>query len=581
MTLGPHAANWFSLAPRLAPDSTVLSTVAPTWETVSVENSWDEVFSGRSRETLESCLPGHLKLRAWFAGKDKEIRSARIRKAIPVPFDSDRAFLASVSVDYAQAETELYLLPFAFAAGKEVDRIESEFPHLIVARLHIRARNVDGVLYDAVGSNSFCKAVLEGISRRRNFKGAKGELRAFPTPVFRQLWDAKAASLESSLEKTEPKYSSILFDGKFLLKLYRRLETGTNPDFEIGQFLTERRFPQVARVAGVLEFHRDDRGIVNLGVLNALIPEDKSAWDLTLDSLGRYLGRVRALPQEAQANPSRENSILELADEDFSRIISPILGTYPEPARLLGQRTAELHLALASDPENRDFAPEPFTPYYQRSRYQSMRDAAVHTLRLLRRSQKNLPEPARVLAEKVAGLEPEIIKTLRVFSETRIEAMRIRCHGDYQLTQVLYTGKDFVFLNFAGDLTRSLGQRRIKRSSMYDVAAMIRSFHYATHAALVLQSEAGNLSSESLAQIQPWMQFWQVRIGAAFLQAYLKATSQSSLRPQSMQQLSVLLNAYLLDRAIHETAHELNQRPDWVMVPLQGILQLVEAANTS
>jgi maltose alpha-D-glucosyltransferase/alpha-amylase len=258
-----------------------------------------------------------------------------------------------------------------------------------------------------------------------------------------------------------------------------------------------------------------------------------------------------------------------------------MMGTYLELARLLGERTGELHLALKSNRENRDFAPESFTPFYQRGLFQSMRNLAVQNIQLLRRRLPSLAEDARPLAERVVKEQPAILEQFKRMAEHPIRGLRIRCHGDYHLGQVLYTGKDFVMLDFEGEPARALGERRIKRSPLRDVAGMIRSFDYATYSALFQELERGNLEQEQLPAAEPWTRFWYGWSSASFLKAYLRTVASSDLLPQDPEQLKILLNTHLLEKAIYEIAYELNNRPKWIKIPLQGVLTLLEEGRVA
>ena len=247
------------------------------------------------------------------------------------------------------------------------------------------------------------------------------------------------------------------------------------------------------------------------------------------------------------------------------------IGAYLESARLIGRRTAELHLALASAPDNPAFAPEPFTPFYQRSLLQSMRVQHRTAYGLLRHQLSSLPELERGLAEETLALEGEVSDRLHSVLSTRISATRIRCHGDYHLGQVLFTGSDFVIIDFEGEPARPLSERRVKRSPLRDVAGMVRSFHYAAHAAL-RQIEAGG----DQYALESWADFWQQRTNAAFLAAYFEAAEPGGFLPPDLDSRSALLDVYLLDKALYELTYELNNRPDWVGLPLTGILHLME-----
>ncbi|RMF84353.1 MAG: alpha-amylase, partial [Nitrospinota bacterium] len=257
---------------------------------------------------------------------------------------------------------------------------------------------------------------------------------------------------------------------------------------------------------------------------------------------------------------------------------SPLLqevigGVRLELASLLGRRTAELHLALASSGDDPGFAPEPFTMLYQRSVFQSMQSQARKTLQLLRQNLSSLPESLREEAQAVLQQEKEILEHFSAIRKQKISSLKIRIHGDYHLGQVLYTGNDFIIIDFEGEPARALSERRLKRSPFRDVAGMIRSFHYAAHTALLHHA---SLRPEDLPELEPWAELWYWYISGAFLRAYLDTASNAPFIPQEPHELAILLKAFLLDKAVYEIGYELNNRPTWVGIPLQGIKALLK-----
>ena len=569
LTLSPHSVMWFSLEPKFAPRYEV-----ETQETsLQVRSSWEEILEDRYRDTLDTTLARHIQPRRWFAGKAREIKSVRVRDAIPVPFNSERAFVCFLHVDYVQGDPEEYLLPLTFAWGKDAMRVRHHYPYFIVGRLEVRDDKHDGILYDASGSPQFCAFLLDAITRRRSFKGEHGDLEAWMGGDYKRIRGTNGP-LPPSLAKTEQSNSSIHYGHKFILKMFRRLEPGTHPDLEVGQFLTDRDFPNVPPVAGWYQYRHASGELMTAGVLTALVPETKDAWPATLEILGRYFERVRSTPTTNQPTDNRVSSLLTMADGGISDEVSGLIGTYVELARLLGQRTGELHLALASDKENRDFAPEPFNPFYQRALFQSIRNLTVSNFQLLRNHAESLSDQDAPKAERVIALQEQLLNRFKPLYQKPINAMRIRCHGDYHLGQVLYTGKDFVIIDFEGEPARPLGERRIKRTPLRDVAGMLRSFDYATYAALFQQLERGVLQPGQLAELEPWTRYWYQWVSAIFLKAYLGVIGQSGLVPKDLPTLALLLEASLMEKAIYEVGYELNNRPDWVRIPLEGILQL-------
>jgi maltose alpha-D-glucosyltransferase/alpha-amylase len=296
--------------------------------------------------------------------------------------------------------------------------------------------------------------------------------------------------------------------------------------------------------------------------------------------LGRYYDRVGALRAKGETPPPLSSDLLQLCCQDLSPAVAELIGTYLESARLLGARTAALHLALASETEDKNFSPEPFTPHYVRGLFQSMRNLAMHNLRLLRRQLKTLPVAVAPLAERVLSHEADIIARYRPLFERRFTAKRIRVHGDYHLGQVLWTGKDFIILDFEGEPAVALSERRIKRSVLRDVAGMIRSFHYAAYAGLQQHIERGSLPPENISAFEPWARFWNSAVSATFLRAYLQALGKTEVLPNTSEELKFMLPAYLLNKAMYELGYELNNRPAWLHIPLQGILHLLEETGS-
>jgi maltose alpha-D-glucosyltransferase/alpha-amylase len=249
-----------------------------------------------------------------------------------------------------------------------------------------------------------------------------------------------------------------------------------------------------------------------------------------------------------------------------------------DSARLLGRRTAEMHLCLASEQRLPEFKPEAFSKLYQRALYQSMRSLAGKALPLLRWQFNRLPESLRPLALYTMEHENELMNRFKELLDSRIGALRIRCHGDYHLGQVLFTGSDFVVIDFEGEPARPISERRIKRSALRDVAGMLRSFHYAAYSALLRRQKNG-APADILAELEHRGEFWQRWVGAEFLKSYLQKAAGGRFIPGSRDELRVLLRALLLEKAVYELLYELNNRPDWVGIPLRGIRQLLEGAS--
>jgi len=577
LTLGPHAFYWFSLEAR-APARVEAAGPAVGAEVralLSVEENWGEIFGSRHHLLLERALQSWLPSRRWFAGKARTIKRVRADEIIPIPLGDEKAFLVFLQVEYVQTDSETYVLPLAFASGAEADTICRDWPPLVIARLELAGPKRDGVLFDAIASKAFCHALLELASSRRGLEGNRGTLLGSHTAVLRRLRMETGLALEPAVGKSEQSNSSIIFGERLILKFFRRLDAGMNPDLEILRFLTAEKFPHAPPLAGALEYRVGKNEPGTVAVLASFVPKCKDAWEYTIDTLGKFYERVQTLPAEKRQPTVPVASLTRLAAAPLPEPARELIDTYLESARLLGDRTAALHLALARENSDRNFTPEPFTPHAQRGLFQSMRNLTRQNLQLLGRQLKNLPPDIQPQAQQVLALEAEILKRLRRIYERSLDAVRIRHHGDYHLGQVLHTGKDFLIIDFEGEPSLAISERRLKRSPLRDVAGMIRSFHYAAHAALLKQSERGTLPAGQMAAMISWGRFWARWVSAVFYKSYRQTAGPAPFLPAKEADLQLMMDIYLLRKSVYELGYELNNRPGWVRIPIQGILELL------
>jgi maltose alpha-D-glucosyltransferase/alpha-amylase len=576
-TLSPYAFYWFSLEPQPAEALRLRALPSEEVKVVpSIAKGREELFEKRNWSVLAAVLEDYMRGRRWFRGKARDMRSSQITEVIPMRFPESTAYMVFMQVSYREGEAETYVLPLTTAPADYVAMLVEQYPQAVVIHLTPHNQDSDWLLYDALFDKEFCKGLLQAIARGRRFKGLAGELLASSTRAFRGIMSGDV-SLEPTPVKAEQTNTSVIYGDRLILKLFRRLEEGINPELEIGRFLTEKAsFAHISPLVGTLEYRRGKSQPMSLSALQAFVPNEGDAWQYTLDSLEHYLQQVLAHPT-VQVPPVPRKHLLSLLKEP-PLLAKETIGPYLTSAQLLGQRTAELHLALSSAPDDPNFAPEPFTFMYQTSIYQSMRGFTIQKLQLLRDQLNNLPSELREDAEQVLDLEKTIIERYQLIRKQKISAMRIRCHGDYHLGQVLYTGKDFVIIDFEGEPARPLSERHLKRSPVQDIAGMLRSFHYAAHSTVQRQLTLLPRPEDTLPILQHWAQYWYVWVSVVFLTSYLEVVKQARLLPEEPKQLRILLDAHLLEKAVYEVGYELNNRPDWVKVPLQSILQLLEAS---
>jgi maltose alpha-D-glucosyltransferase/alpha-amylase len=325
---------------------------------------------------------------------------------------------------------------------------------------------------------------------------------------------------------------------------------------------------------GSLEYEQLGQPPMTLAIVQEHIANEGNAWGSTLDELGRYFERVAARPMDELTVAKATEGVRELADLEPPAVVYETIEAYLETARVLGERTAELHRVLASDPRDKAFAPEPFSLLYQRSLYQSMRSLQIRSFASLKQTRVRLPDDAQPMCDEVLARGGEVLTMFGEMRGHRFGGMRIRIHGDYHLGQVLRAGRDFAIIDFEGEPARSASERRLKRSPLRDVAGMLRSFDYATQAALSTGLETGRVRPEDAVSLMPWAQFWSDWVSAAFVRAYLDTLDASLLLPAPAEQ-SLLLNIFLLEKAVYELGYELDNRPAWAHIPMRGILRLL------
>jgi maltose alpha-D-glucosyltransferase/alpha-amylase len=303
---------------------------------------------------------------------------------------------------------------------------------------------------------------------------------------------------------------------------------------------------------------------------------EADAWRYTMDSLSRFFERTQTHRDldDDRALAAGDKHPLALSKLEVPAMVNELVGTYLERARLLGQRTAELHLALAGHDSDPDFSPEPISDFYKQGLYHGILALTTRTFQRLRVGFESLTEDAQREVHRALSLEEGIRRRLRLFRDSKMTGSRIRQHGNYHLGEILYTGKDFVIIDFEGEPNRHLTERRIKRPAFWDVASMLSSFHDAAHAARLGQVPGIIPRPDDSTSFRRWAEFWCRWVGATFLKGYLATMGPTPLLPQTEEELGTLLNVLCLEKVISQV--DQYQRPDDLIVPLMGILRIIE-----
>lgn len=509
---------------------------------------WRIGMADRMRTQFETdTLPRYIELQRWYATKGAKIDRARLLDHTVWESNGLSWMLPILKLD-GPTEESTYFMPLAMA-WEETE--EERCTALGVAALaKIRQQANVGVMGDAFYDEAFCHALVQAIGDNKEIATASGRLRFKPTAALAKM-GLDITSLRSSQPSAISSNTALTLGEKLFVKGYRRLRAGLNPELEMGRFLTEVvHFPNCVPVLGALEYFGNNGQVMTLALVQSYVANQGDGWDYTLRYVERFLETYRTA-----------------VDPDLT--VQDAHGGFLTMAATLGQRTAELHLALAKRTGDPAFDPEPLLASDMDGFRQRAGEEARATLALLRECMAHLPAATQKEAQALLAMQEAL--------QARIDsggggqtgtAVKTRYHGDYHLGQVLVDGSDFVIIDFEGEPARSFDERRAKSSPLRDVAGMLRSFNYARWAALKAVAQ----DAEELHRLDAAAQEWEKATREAFLSAYAKALGHAGA---GLAVDAEMLRLFELEKALYELRYEINNRVDWLGVPLQGILDVL------
>ncbi|HYF66968.1 MAG TPA: maltose alpha-D-glucosyltransferase [Ohtaekwangia sp.] len=566
-TLGAHDCQWFVLEKvnlLINQEKSLPLLRAKTWE---------QVISKSGREILEvQILEGYMQNLRWFGGKGRAIEDIKIINTATLLPGENPATILLIEVRYKSGLPEMYQLPVSFAQGLLAQKLIEGCPQSVIARLEIDGE--EGVMYDAIYGLELQETLVQRM--------AADEVTSIEHNTLVFHGQEKLKEYIRTQEKVKPRVlggeqsnTSIIYDNKFFLKLFRKVDRAINPDVEIIQFLTAKtEFKNIPAYAGFIEWRFENETMV-LGLLQEMIESSSDAWTYMLDRLDDFNENILSKTDLIITSvPLRDNVIEPIDFEEIPEDMQELLeASVAERVYMLGVRTGEMHHALGSGIADPDFRPEPYSLHYQRSLYAGLQSLVRSTFENLARNIKTLPEEVKQEARDVMNMKDDILAIFKRIYEKKIDVVKIRIHGDYHLGQVLFTGKDFVITDFEGEPARSFSERRLKRAALRDVAGMVRSFHYAAYGSLFLDNQ---IRKEDYPKLIPFIEQWFHYMSGIFMKAYLDTVEGSTFIPQEKSELEILTTTFLLEKAIYELNYELNNRPDWVIIPLRGIQSILK-----
>ncbi|WP_240758211.1 maltose alpha-D-glucosyltransferase [Palleronia sediminis] len=551
LTLPGYGFYWFQLAAEDAPSwHQPIAAMLPDFVTLTTRDGRvsTALDDATARQFATGTLAEYLPLQRWFGAKDARIERVALDRLVEM--SEGRHILSVVDVTLSDGAAQRYFLPLSAAWGEDALMMGPRLPATLAK---LRRANTIGALRDAAMDEDFARSLLAALAAGETLEGDGGRIVCRGSDRLSEL----EPPLEPRLLSAEQSNASIAFDDKLIVKLYRRLRAGVQPDIEIARFLTdETDFDASPALLGTMEWEAEDGTVTTLAAATEFVRNQGDAWTYVTEALERDMERLDLAGPDANAD-----------EENGAAMGGPL-----DLGRVLGRRTAELHLALASGKEGTAFAQEPMGSQDLQALAREVEAELSATLDDLSRAAPSLPEASRDLAREVLDRRERLMDKLRRVVDLPASGGRCRIHGDYHLGQVLVVQTDVMIIDFEGEPSRSLDERMARTSPLRDVAGMLRSFDYALWSTLRRRVELGADPARSLAGISRWREATH----GAFLAAYREAMEGASLHPADRALETALLDLFLVQKAAYEVAYELSMRPDWLDIPLRGLHALAE-----
>jgi maltose alpha-D-glucosyltransferase/alpha-amylase len=489
-------------------------------------------------------LPAFLTTRRWFADKGSKTVSTQIQAGIQLSPGDPGLLLALVEVKGARGSSR-YTIPLEVDWNR-FDKISRGDARMLAA---IRRGAREGTLLDAAAAPELLTLLLDKVYAGEVIDAGERKLEFLPTERFRET--APPAVDKVRAIDTEQSNTTAIIDSDYVVKVFRRLQPGANPEIEMGRFLTDDvGYTGAPPLLGSVELVEGEQRSA-VAVVSRFVENQGDAWTVVSGQLDRFVEEQRLL-----------------ADEGAAEEQAP----YSNRFRQVGRRTAELHLALASRDDIPAFTPEAVTPHDVSSWTETLLQHAGRTLDDLAECRSGLKVEDIAILDQLNARRQNILGQIARLLPTSIDVLKTRHHGDLHLGQMLIVKDDILILDFEGEPQRSLEERRQKRPPARDVAGVIRSIDYAATAAFV---RATAISSEGRDKVVHALDTWRERTTAAFLAGYREAMTDVRLWPAESELAERLLDFFLLEKGFYEIDYELANRPHWLHVPLAGVWRIL------
>jgi len=564
LTLPGHGFFWFVLAEEaeLPRWHEPMPEPLPDFITLVMREGWRGLFEGQNaRELARDVLPAFFANQRWFGAKDLTITDARVADWAELTSGPNSYLLTEIEVELGGGGApQRYFLPLATTYDDQA--LTHGWPLLSFALAQVRRGAKVGALYDAMAGPEFPLAALDAIRNNQELQGSDGVIRCWSTSAAETL--SLPEQVEVKRSAVEQSNSTAMIGNRAVFKAYRKLSPGVQPEIEIGRFLIEEAgFANTPPLLGAIERIGADGATTELAAAFGFVRNQGDGWVYTTEYLHRTLDelRLRAAAEHPETAPAEAEPH----------------GFYLTQAQVLGQRTAELHRALATPTDNPAFAAEPIGKADLKTWQRAARRQAEAAFKALRQSLPQLDEGDRARVQTLLAQREHCFARIEALTGPPVAAAKTRIHGDYHLGQVLVAQNDFYILDFEGEPARPLAERRAKSSPLKDVAGMLRSFDYAAWAAVMTLTEVDAGGGEIVRSLA---EAWRKATEDAFLDAYGETIAGCPSYPEAPEEAARLLDLFLLEKALYEICYEAANRPHWVRIPLKGVTSLLELEAT-
>ena len=536
-------------------------------KTVKGKMSWEQLFEDKAfrSELSSNILPPYMMNTRWYAAKTQKAKTVRIEQYMPLKLaNGDTTYLITLEINFVAGFTEYYLMTLAFV--DESIEIEEKGK---IQRTEVGGKR--GWIIDALYLEAFRKALYEQILSQKTVTDGNTKLIFERGKVLRS-----SPPYESSqVMNFDQSNTSIEYNGQFFFKVYRRLFQDDNPDLELTKFLSDDSdFKNSPKYGGSISWIKNQYATLSIGIMQEKVENIGEAWNHTLDMMQGYFERIQATDidiADIQAIPSFDFCNPKDLKSDFRLLIGDDVLSKVEQMAL---RVAEMHVALFKNKVDTKFYPIPFNGDYT----VWLKNRIIYQLNarfiLVEENIDKLEGLAKQYAETFLSQREEITSRFLAFEEVELNSSRIRIHGDLHLGQILMTeADDFYIIDYEGEPESTIRDRKAKQTPLKDVAGMLRSFHYAVYATIFGAKNSFDLSQDEL--FEAGEKYYHA-ISAVFLNKYVNTAMEDNLDIGYKSEIKYLLKYHLLEKAVYEIGYELKARPDWVIIPLTGIRQILE-----